>query len=158
MPETQPSLSEEDFITIHNRTQLLPWWIRCLNWVFLLAGIAAPVTFALGLAGYYYNIRLYGLTTNEPLSVTAIGLLVINMLNGITAYGLLTERDWAVNFGIVNALLGIALCVYASANPGDYPVPGVTFSLSNIRLELVVLILFLVKLLLIRHAWKQTPA
>lgn len=151
MPETQPSLSEEDFITIHNRTQLLPWWTRMLNWAFLFGGIAAPVTFALGLAGYYYNIRIYGLTTNEPLSVTAISLLLINILNGITAYGLLTERDWAVKFGIGNALLDIFICIYATA-------PGLRLSLYNIRLELVLLILLLVKFLYIRDAWKQTPA
>lgn len=155
----EESVFEEEYPSIPNRTELLPWWIRWGNWLFLITGGIAPVVFALGLMGYDYSVSLYGLTTTDPLSPVGVALLLVYLLNGVTAYGLLTERDWAVNFGIGNALLDILVCTYTTVYmPVRLVVPGTSTFLLNFKWELILLVLFLSKLFLIRSAWKQTPA
>lgn len=131
-----------------NRTDLLPWWIRYCNWLFILGIITVPIAFIMTLMGsdnVYFNV--YGITARDVFSPAGIILASVILFNAFTAYALLTENDWAIDIAIVDAFIGIGLCFYTmSAGAG------------NFRYELIPLVLFLGKLLGIRTKWENTPA
>ena len=66
-------------------------------------------------------------------------LLGIFIAKGIIAYGLWTEADWAVNFAIIDAIIGIILCLFVTIAP-LFLSESRSIQLT-IRLELVVLFL-----------------
>jgi hypothetical protein len=128
-----------------NRTNLLPWWIRYCNWLFILGIITVPIAFIQSLLGYdTLQLGLYGFSVRDAFSPAGLILACVVLFNAFTAYALLTENDWAIDIAIVDALIGISLCSYAmSAQPGTF------------RYELIPLALFLGKLLGIRTKWEK---
>jgi uncharacterized membrane protein (DUF2068 family) len=96
-------------------------------------------------------LALYGLGSNEPFSITGILIILLFLFKGIVAFGLWTQKDWAVNFGLADAIIGIAICIFVMAiapiinNPSEFTL--------GLRLELVVLIPYLIKLLKIKAHW-----
>lgn len=132
------------------RKKMLPLWIKIFAWIFLIAGVFTPIVFVLGLMGYNAQMALYGFETDEPFSLAGIIITTFFLIKGITAFGLLKEKDWAIRIGIADAVIGIVACFFVML----YPVfnPGTRFSL---RLELVALIPYLLKLLKIRKEWES---
>lgn len=136
------------------RRQLLPIWIKIFCWFFLLGGLVAPL---LVVAGFFLNVQaslaLYGMETSNPLSLAGLVIAALFFLKGIVAYGLWWEKDWAIELGIVDSILGIAFCVLLMT-----PL-GVSLELLTttpaIRLELVALIPFLIKLQKLKPLWKK---
>ncbi|SIN76081.1 hypothetical protein [Chitinophaga niabensis] len=128
-----------------NRTDLLPWWIRYCNWLFILGIITVPMALILSLLGNdNMYLAAYGLTARNFFSPAGIVLAGVFLFNAFTAYALLTESDWAIDIAIADALIGITLCSYTmSATPGLF------------RYELIPLALFLGKLLGIRRKWEK---
>ena len=80
-----------------------------------------------------------------------IGIIVtvLFIIKGITAFGLLKEKDWAIKIGIADAIVGIIICTLVML----YPIinPDAKFSL---RLELAALIPYFLKLLKIKTQWE----
>lgn len=153
MPETQPSIFEEEFAT-HRRKDLLPWWIKIANWFFMLMGFCAVIIFFVSLAGRNAAITLYGLSSNgDPFSAAGLLLTGIALFNGITAYGLWSEKDWAVNVGMASAFIGIIVCSYTTITGFSY-----SNGMFQFRLELILLFFFLRKLLKIRQEWDNRVA
>ena len=156
MENNEDKLLEEDFTRpedIKRRRSLLPWWIKTFCWIFLIFGSIAPIGLILGLLGIQFEISLYGLSTNNPISIDGLYLIGIFILKGITALGLWTEKDWAINLGIIDAILGIIVCGFMMfVNPFINIENG--FHL-NIRLELLLLIPYLIKLDKIKGDWKK---
>ena len=73
------------------------------------------------------------------------------LLKAIVAYGLWTEQDWAINIGILDTIIGILVCSFVMF---IYPlINSASVFFQNIRLELLLLIPFLLKLLKIRVEW-----
>jgi hypothetical protein len=69
----------------------------------------------------------------------------------MVAYSLWTEKNRAISLGIVDALVGIVICLYSMAiAPFVNNQPNFIF---NFRLELVALIPYLIKLRKIRPHW-----
>lgn len=93
------------------RRKLLPWWIKIFIWIFLVFGAVIPVALIFGMMGNNFQISLYGMETNNPLSVTGIGLLIIFLLKTFVAYGLWFEKIWAVKLGLVDAWSGLILSI-----------------------------------------------
>ena len=151
MQENQTDLLTNDLILENEipRKKMLPLWIKIFTWIFLIISFFAPIVFVLGLLGYTAQLALYGLETNEPLSIIGIIITVIFIIKGITAFGLLKEKDWAIKIGIADAIVGIVICTLVML----YPIinPDAKFSL---RLELVALIPYLLKLLKIKTQWE----
>ncbi|HWI92961.1 MAG TPA: hypothetical protein VNT20_16905 [Flavisolibacter sp.] len=142
-------LIEENII---ERKKLLPVWIKVFIWLFMIAGPFILFAFLIGVfTTLHYNSSIYGLESNEPLSPIGLFIFFVFLLKGIVAYGLWTEKDWAVNLGIVDAILGIAACFAVMVVPALKPAPAFTF-----RLELLLLVPYLVKLLKIREKWMFT--
>jgi hypothetical protein len=136
------------------RRQLLPWWIKTFCWIFMVFGALAIAGIGLGLFKITFDLSLYGLSTTDPLSLIGLSLIAIFIFKGIASFGLWTEKDWAVDVAIADAVIGIVVCVFMML---IYPViddlPGFKF---NFRLELVLLILYLLKLQTIRSPWKAS--
>lgn len=150
--ENQTDLLQPEITSkFKRRRELLPWWIKVFTWIFLIFGAIVPLTIIFAIVGYTFQISLYGLETNEPLSLTGLLLIILFLFKGIVAYGLWTEKDWVINLGIIDAIAGIAICVFMMLLYPFFDVsPGFTFSF---RLELLLLIPYLIKLKKINNDW-----
>jgi len=97
--------------TWQRRRALLPTWIKVFTWIFLIFGILTPFCLVLGIVGYQFNLSLYGMDTMQP--ITLIGILIMSLfaLKGTVAFGLWTEKIWAVNLAIIDAIIGIVICI-----------------------------------------------
>lgn len=153
MEET--TLTESAFKEFENvkkrRRKLLPWWIKMFCWIFMLFGAMSIVCFVLGFTNIKPDLAFYGFETNEPFSL--IGLLVIStgIFKGITAFALWFEKDYAVKLGKIDAVIGIILCVISMC---VLPFFQDGFNIT-LRLELALLIPFLIKLNKIQKEWES---
>jgi len=132
------------------RRKLLPWWVKVFTWIFLLMGTFVPFGFLLGLLEFSFTIQLYGLSSYTPVSAIGMGLMIIFILKWFVAFGLWTERDWVINIGIVDAALGIIICLGVMGS--GLLSKNSTF---NFRFELLLLIPYLLWLLKIKPEWDQ---
>jgi len=130
------------------RRNLLPWWIKVFTWLYLLLGAMIPIILILGLAKYKFNISLFGLETNDPLSALGLFLVFIILLKGISAFGLWFEKDWAIIVAQIDAILSIATCVCMMIYPLLVSDANLKF-----RLELILLIPYLLKINSIKLSW-----
>lgn len=133
------------------RRTLLPWWIKIFCWIFLLFGLMIPFVFIFGVMGMNYQSSLYGLDAYEPFSIAGIINTGLFFLKAMVAYGLWTEKSWAVNLGIVDAFLGIAICTFMM-----FGMPLLNDSanfMGNLRIELALLIPYLLRLQKIKPLW-----
>jgi hypothetical protein len=133
-----------------NRRALLPLWIKIFIWIFIAFGVLAPIAFILGLAGFTFSLSMYGLETNQPISLIGILVISIFLLKGVTAYGLWTEKDWAITFGQIDAVIGLAICTLVMFG---VQLPGGVEVRTNFRVEILLLIPYLVKLQRLRKIW-----
>ena len=136
------------------RRKLLPVWIKVFVWIFMIMAAIVPLAFAFSLFGGTFQISLYGLESNTGLNTIGASALMLFLLKGIVAFSLWTEKDWAVDMAIVDAILGIIVCLFVMM---VYPFIDDTegFTL-NIRLELLLLIPYLHKLQNIKRLWKRS--
>lgn len=139
-------------LTSVRRKTLLPWWIKIFMWIFLVFGAIALVGLIFALLGYDYYVGLYGLDTNKPLSIMGIGTILLFLFKGVTAYGFIGETDWAIKLGILDAISGMVICVFVMLFPFFVSGSDVKF---NFRLELILLIPYLNKLLKIKSTWEN---
>src|SRR5690606_20319025 len=99
-------------VSFPRRRKLLPWWIKVFTWLFLVFAGMSVICLVLGVWGMSINMAMYGLQTNEPLSITGLILFTVIWIKGITALALWLERDWAIKAGIFDAIFGIVFCVF----------------------------------------------
>ena len=154
MEPNQPDILTENRFQLKakRRKDLLPWWIKIFIWIFLIFGAIAPLGLILGILGYNFEISLYGLETNEPISILGVSMILLFIFKGFAAYSLLQEKDWAILIGIADAVVGIALCSFSMIYP--FIVAGAEAKLT-IRLELLLLIPYLIKLINIKPEWDK---
>lgn len=134
------------------RRELLPTWMKIFVWIFMITGAIASFCFLAGLSGTKLKLALYGIESQEPLSFAGLFVLLLFLFKGIVAFGLWTEKDWAIKLGIADAILGIIVCIYVMAiNPFLNNNAGFVM---NLRLELVALIPYLMKLKKIKPLWE----
>ena len=151
----QPStdfLNQFEIIKI-NRRQLLPWWMKFFCWLFMIFGVAAIGCLLLGLFGIPENLSLYGFESNQQFSLTGIIILVVAIFKGITAFSLWFEKDYAIILGTIDAITGIILCVVFMT---VLPLAIANFH-ATIRLELILLIPYIIKLNKIQPEWHLEP-
>jgi hypothetical protein len=133
-----------------SRKKLLPVWINIFSWIFLVLGAFIPVALIFGILGYSFNLSIYGLETIRPFSVDGLLIMVLMSFKAVVAFGLLTKKDWAVSLALIDAVIGIVFCAFMML---IYP-----FLMSNgprliIRLELIALIPYFIKMKSIRSKW-----
>ncbi|GAB5399669.1 MAG: hypothetical protein Aureis2KO_12540 [Aureisphaera sp.] len=108
-----------------------------------------PVALVMGALGFNFDLAIYGLGTNVPFSL--IGLLIMGLfcLKAATAFGLWFEKDWAITFGLADAIVGLIICFGMMIAPFVSDYAGVT-----LRLEILFLLPYLNRLLKIRKDWE----
>jgi|SRR5688572_3038861 len=155
MEQNQSDILTESLLQLKNkrRKDLLSWWVRVFIWIFLIFGAIAPLALIAGITGFNFEISLYGLETNEPISIIGISLILIYILKGVTAYSLLKEKNWAVTLGIMDAITGIALCSLVMIYP---LINSATETNFTFRLELLLLIPYLLKMIKIKSEWEKS--
>lgn len=146
---------EDQQSSLPRRRKLLPWWIRFFCWVFMIMGGITPFAIVLGILGFSFNISLYGIETNTPLSVAGMGLTALFILKGATAFGLWTEKDWAIKLGYVDAIIGILVCIVVTFIQPMFDTSNGFMVSYSFRFELLFLVPYLYKLSKISPQWKQ---
>ena len=130
---------------------MLPWWIKIFCWIFMLFGLLSFVCLILGFTNIKPDLAFYGFETNEPFSLYGLIVISIGLLKGVTAFALWFEKDFAIKIGKIDAIIGIALCVISMV---VLPFIQDGFNIT-LRLELVLLIPFLIKLNKIQKEWES---
>lgn len=136
--------------SIKRRRALLPWWIKFFCWLFMLFGLLAFVCLILGIIGFKTALSFYGFETTEPFSLNGVIVILVAIFKGFTAFSLWFEKDYAVKLGKIDALIGIVLCTISMF---VLPFLQNNFGIS-IRLELALLIPYLIKLNKIQKEWE----
>jgi hypothetical protein len=133
------------------RRKLIPKWIIVFCWIFMIMAVLAFIGAILGLFGFTFQLSLYGLDTIMPLSLTGIVLSVLFLLKGVAGFGLWAEKDWGVEAGLIDAIIGMTVCAYVMVIPfiGKNSSGGFTF-----RFELFLLIPYFLNLKEISKEWK----
>lgn len=134
-----------------SRRALLPFWIKFFCWLFMLLGVGAVGCFIMGLFGVSADLALYGFETNRPLSLSGQFIIILAVFKGFTAYSLWFEKDNAVLLGKIDATIGIVVCLIAMMG---FPFLQ-DYSHSDLRIELLFLIPFYVKLNKITAKWNN---
>lgn len=132
------------------RRKLLPWWMKVFIWLFGIAGLIVPIAFIFGILRFEFNTAMYGLETNNPLTWLGIFILLIFLHKGFVAFGLWFEKSWAPKLALADAGLGIVICMMVMGM--QLFDSGSSFSF---RLELVLIIPYLIKLIKIEEPWSQ---
>jgi len=142
----------EDFsdfkITPIKRRSLLPWWIKGFCWLFMITAFIAILRMILLLFEINTEFEFYGINAKENIPINGIIVFLVFILHGFTAYSLWFEKDYAIKMGLFDALIGIVLCLFSM-------VASFYYGHFTIRLEIILLVLFLVKLLKIRFKWNS---
>jgi hypothetical protein len=147
MEHEEPLVLEGMNPTVRRR-QLLPTWIKVFIWIFMLLGALTPFILVMAILGIKGELSLYGLETSDPYSVTGLIITALFAIKGIAAFGLWMEKDWAINLAIIDAITGIVVCSLVILAPLFSASPSFSF-----RLELALLIPYLIKLQKIRRMW-----
>lgn len=134
------------------RRDLLPTWIKVFIWIFMIMGAILPFGILSGIFGWPFNISLYGFSTMFPFSIIGISLTALFTLKGAVAFGLWTEKKWAVDMAMIDAILGIVICIL-----GMFIIPTSTGNVV-IRLELILLIPYFLKMKKIKLEWLERIA
>lgn len=145
----------EEFDTPNNftrRRNLLPVWIKIFLWIFLIGGALAIILLMAGPFLSHTDLSLYGINANHSYSMTGLLICSLFIYKGIVAYGLWFEQKWAVQAAIVDAIIGIAICLIMMAII-PFTVPNINFTL---RLELIPLYFYLVKMQKIKTIWENS--
>ena len=133
-----------------NRRQLLPWWVKTFSWIFMVLGAIAVVGFVAAVSfGSEYPISLYGLQTTEPMSALGSMLIAMFILKAAAGFGLWFEKDWAITISVVDAVIGIGVCLFVMV---AVPIMEST-GFRSFRLELIFLVLYLVKVIRLKPQW-----
>lgn len=134
------------------RIKLIPVWVKIFSWIFIVFGCAVIIGLVYAMLGNTFELSIYGFDTLAPFSLVGIGIMFVFILKGLVAFGLLKEKDWAIKLGYTDAVLGIAACCFAMI----YPL--VVSGNFSFRLELIVLIPYLIKLDKIKKEWEVPEA
>ncbi|WP_423736922.1 hypothetical protein [Chitinophaga caseinilytica] len=150
MNEPVSHLGEEFDIPATTRRKLLPVWIKIFCWIFVFMGAMSVLALFLAVLEIPVTLAFFGLQANDGFSLTGLTIIFTFILKGIVSIGLLGAQKWAVDLAIVDALIGIILCLTTSIiviSNGGF----------TIRLEIFLLGLYLWKMLKIRNEWKISP-
>lgn len=139
------------------RQSLLPWWMKFFIWIFMIVGIFSAVSIAFKMVGItlYFGYpmddtsSIYGLESSDIFSPLGLLINLLILFKGVTSYGMWMGKDWAMNYASVDAVLGLVVCIFSLVF-----LPFVDAGSINLRLEILLLIPYLIKCLKLRAEWK----
>lgn len=151
---------------IKRRRDLLPGWMKFFVWIFMLmaplAVVSAVIFLFWDIIGRPFEFwvisesAIYGMETSDLISPLGIFINILFIFKGCTAFTMWTEKNIAIKLGLIDAILGIAICLAVML---VYPILNSEDGSGNFefRIEILFLIPYLIKCLKIRKAWEQFP-
>lgn len=143
------------------RRALLPWWMTAFIWIFILLTASSILFRVFKLFGIVFwfgsgESSIYGMSTYDSFSLLGIFIGALLIFKGVTAFAMWTEKDWAIKFGILDACIGIAICIIMTfIQPIFENIEGKNNI--NFRFELLLLIPYLIKCIQLQKIWTQEP-
>jgi hypothetical protein len=135
---------------LERRRKLLPWWVIAFIWLFLAFFALMPFGIVMGLLNFKFEISLLGLSTNNPVSLIGLFLILLFSFKGITAFALWTEKTWAVGLAKIDAIISIVICFSVMA----YAL-FVSHHSFSLRLELIAIFPYYYKMNQIQYDWEN---
>ncbi len=130
------------------RWDLLPGWIQFITLGFLILSIiTVPYSFYSFVENGFFDSDIYGLKKTKISRISELAL-ILNVLNILVAYGYIYQKDWAIKVGITNAIVGILICIFVI-------ITGLLLDRINFRFEIIILIIYQLKLKSIREQWEN---
>ncbi len=111
-------------------------------------GGAAALSIVAGFIGLRWSVSIYGFQTTETFSILGMSIISILLFKGITAFGLLNEKDWAILFAQIDGFAGVLICVISMLLPLYIPEYKFEF-----RIEILFLFSYLQKMNQIKKDW-----
>lgn len=145
-------LNDLEELMVPRRKELLTWWLKFFSAIFVVTG-------TLGVLSYPYmfltdsdpRVALYGLESADRTSFLMLVITMLFILKGIASFGLLAEKEWAVDIGLADGWGGILVCLFVMI----YNYFGPAHVFAPLGLELLLLSAYVVKLQKIRADWKR---
>jgi hypothetical protein len=133
-----------------NRKKLIPLWIKIFGWIFIVMGVSIIlIPFITPFFSIPVTYELFGLSSQgSPFAPMALLISAIILSHSISAYGLLFGRDWGLIACLITGHIAIAICIFSMLT-------SVTSGAVNLRLELILLIPYVLKLRKIKKQWRQ---
>ena len=135
-------------ITVY-RKKLLPKWIKCFGWIFIVMGTLIPFVGLFSVVtGTEGEFSFYGLeATGTVFSFIPLMVIALFLAHGICAFGLLFGKSWGLISCIALAYTSIAVCVFTMFSGDEI----------SLRLELLLLTPYLIKLHKLKPFWLTIP-
>ncbi len=154
MSNLSQDVLDNEFLPLpKKRRALLPIWIKIFVWIFMVFGLIAPLGLIAGLLGIGFELSLYGLETFQPISFLGLVIILLFALKGIVAFGLWWEKTWAVLLAMIDATLGIMICIFSMVILPLITENGSQFF--SFRFEILLLIPYFVRMNRIRALWEN---
>ncbi|WP_025743124.1 hypothetical protein [Aquimarina pacifica] len=145
---------------ILRRRKLLPWWMTFFIWIFMFLGasglflmiweiIGSPINFT-----FMTERSIYGMETYDGFSLLGLFISSIILFKGFTAYTMWTEKDIAIKLGLIDASIGIIVCIGVIIVYPFFNLVDGTWNM-NLRFEILFLIPYLIKCWKIRKPWEE---
>ncbi|RXM51079.1 MULTISPECIES: hypothetical protein [unclassified Chryseobacterium] len=152
MEEKSTTFDEFDnYNSLTRRRNLLPVWIKIFLWMFLIGGTVSLILLMAGSLMTHISLSIYGINATHPYSMTGLLISLLFLFKGIVAYGLWFEQKWAPQAAIADAIIGIAICFIMMV-----VIPFTSLKINfTIRLELIPLYFYLVKMRNIKKVWEN---
>ena len=130
------------------RRALLPWWMKGFIWLIFLFTAVIPVAVYNAIVGDNFDVSIYGLESSKFASVISAVILALYFLKAAAAFGLWTERDWAITIAQVDGIVGIAVCLVTM-----FLMPALGAMAFSFRIEIILLVIYLKQILKIKTTW-----
>jgi hypothetical protein len=148
-------LDDLEELLLPRRRTLVPWWMKVFSYLFLFMAAISVALYPLAfMLDYNFKVALYGLESTDRTSFITLVVFVLFILKGATAFGLLFEKDWAIELGLIDAAVGFAACIFV----GLYAMFGSGSYMASFRVELIFLVIYAIKLRKMQEVWKKSPA
>ncbi len=133
---------------MNKRKKLLPKWIRFFCWIFIIL-LGAPTILVVGLFVGDMHYNLFGVSYyGTALSPLPIVMMLVLMIHGAAAYGLLWGKRWAVDIGILCGVIGTMFSIAGM-------VTAHTRGQMHFEFSIIAQVLFLLILFHVRRKWLE---
>jgi len=139
------------------RRDLIPDWMKIFVWLYIILGILNIFEIMLsvfGLSFWFGSVgnSMYGMMAEQYSFLYFLSNALL-FFKFFIAYSMWTEKDWAFKLAIVDASIGILICILVQLIVPILSVVGEGVHI-NIRFELLLLIPYLTKSLKMRKVWE----
>lgn len=97
---------------------------------------------------------IYGMETYDRFSILGIFISILIIFKGYTAFAMWTEKPLAIRLGILDAIVGIIVCIIMMIVEPLFQFINGTWDI-NLRFEILFLTPYLIKCYKIRKTWEQ---